>query len=189
MARRPAFALAAPGVVRAQFSNAPSKPNDETFVAAPVSIDVNARQRPVSFLSNPREQVANVGASGRWNGAAGWCLPRLPWAWRAVRYPGSIARAISAFTQRQGKLVPPGRIVYKDRGLRALPTSIRADDWGRTAGRSPHRARLFDAEHSRSYGSAGLCSRSNSSTRCCRFEFLERVLPAPRARLWRCRRR
>src|ERR1700759_167629 len=35
--------IAAPGIANAQFSNTPPKPKDETFVAAPVSIDVNAR--------------------------------------------------------------------------------------------------------------------------------------------------
>ena len=49
-------ALAAPDFVRAQFSNAPSKPKDETFVTAPVSLDVNARQI-ASFDPRDRSHV------------------------------------------------------------------------------------------------------------------------------------
>lgn len=45
-------ALAAPGIVHAQFSS-PPKPKDETFVTAPVSIDVNAR--PIASF-DPRDR-------------------------------------------------------------------------------------------------------------------------------------
>src|SRR5690348_678278 len=48
-------ASALPGLARAQFSNAPSKPvaKDETFVTGPVSIDVNAR--PIASF-DPRDR-------------------------------------------------------------------------------------------------------------------------------------
>jgi hypothetical protein len=48
-------AFAAPGIGRAQFSNPPSKPltKDETFVTAPVSIDVDAR--PIASF-DPRDR-------------------------------------------------------------------------------------------------------------------------------------
>jgi hypothetical protein len=45
--------IAAPGVANAQFSNTTPKPKDETFVTAPVSIDVNAR--PISSF-DPRDR-------------------------------------------------------------------------------------------------------------------------------------
>jgi hypothetical protein len=45
--------IAAPGVANAQFSNTSPKPKDETFVTAPVSIDVNAR--PISSF-DPRDR-------------------------------------------------------------------------------------------------------------------------------------
>src|SRR6201984_3114837 len=48
-------ALAVPGVARAQFANPSPKPpvKDETFVTAPVSIDVNAR--PITSF-DPRDR-------------------------------------------------------------------------------------------------------------------------------------
>src|ERR1700745_1454974 len=48
-----AAVLAAPGIATAQFSNTSPKPKNETFVTAPVSIDVNAR--PISSF-DPRDR-------------------------------------------------------------------------------------------------------------------------------------
>src|SRR5215471_4631562 len=47
------LSVLAPDIASAQFSPAPSKPKDETFVTAPVSIDVNAR--PISSF-DPRDR-------------------------------------------------------------------------------------------------------------------------------------
>ena len=108
-------ALAAPGIANEQFSPAPAKPKDETFVAAPVSIDVNAR--PISSF-DPRDRSHVRFGALEWRSGLVLTSPfRGFGGLSAIRLDAKGERFISL--SDKGSWFT-GRIVYRDREMTGL---------------------------------------------------------------------
>ncbi len=108
-------ALAATGIARAQFSPAPARPKDETFVTAPVSIDVNAR--PISSF-DPRDRSHVRFGALEWRSGLVLTSPfRGFGGLSAIRLDAKGERFISL--SDKGSWFT-GRIVYKDREMTGL---------------------------------------------------------------------
>jgi hypothetical protein len=107
--------LAAPGIANAQVSPAPSKPKDETFVTAPVSIDVNAR--PISSF-DPRDRAHVRFGALEWRSGLVLTSPfRGFGGLSAIRLDAKGERFVSL--SDKGSWFA-GRIVYRDREMTGL---------------------------------------------------------------------
>ena len=153
-------ALAAPGIAHAQVSSR-RKPKDETFVAAPVSIDVNAR--PISSF-DPRDRSHVRFGALEWR--SGLVLTsRVPRLWRAVGDPARRQGREIHFTQRQGKLVHRPHRLQGPRDDGACRCRGGADD--RAGRQADHRARLVRIPNRSRSTARSPMSDSSASTRCC----------------------
>ncbi len=108
-------ALVAPGIANAQVSTASPKPKDETFVTAPVSVDVNAR--PISSF-DPRDRSHVRFGALEWRSGLVLTSPfRGFGGLSAIRLDAKGERFISL--SDKGSWFA-GRIVYRDREMTGL---------------------------------------------------------------------